>query len=227
MRVTNETNWRTDQLKKLAMEVAYRESSLSTEGRKRVKIKFHSGSTRALRGTSTYPGWIRVKVPSLKLSEEDNVPGIQWRLDSPAMVRLAQNLTCGIGVAVGLRGKDMSGLPKYNFSPENIGLWDWVKRFPVEQKVPTPKFEKEVTVETKMNSERLERQKEVRRAEARVYFWERTLQRSMEQLTDWKKRLKRAEKKLTEVQTTVILEPEGKIMTGRKFRKPELEVAEV
>lgn len=215
MRVINETNWRTDQLKKLAMEVAYRESSLFIEGRKNLKITFRSNkSTRVLRGYSAVPGWVRIKIPKIP----DYVPGVEWTMALERRIKLAQTLTWAIGIAVGLRGKDMNGLPKYSFDPNYRGF-DWVDKFPIEQKVPTPKFEKEVT---KVNSELERRRKEVEVARNRVEQWEKRSVACFTKILSWRREVKRAEKKLAEVQTTVVLEPEGKPTNGRKFRKPEL-----
>src|ERR1019366_954782 len=98
MRVINETNWRTDQLKKLAMEVAYRESSLSTDGRKGLKIKFGFESTKVFRGNQRLPGSIRIKVP--RTTKFYSPTGYAALMGFEARVELAQTLTWVIGIAV-------------------------------------------------------------------------------------------------------------------------------
>ena len=211
MRVSNETNWRTDQLKKLAMEVAYNELSLTTEGRKNLKIKFHHKGTVAFRGTPEWPGGIRIKLDK----------------DSVLKQSLAQKIAWGIGVAVGLRARDLKGLTKYSWLPKDyMPCYQWANKFPIALKPPKPEESEEVTAEKKQTTERAGRMSDVTWAMGRVERWERILNNAMTKLMAWKKELKRAERKLAEVQTTVILESVGKPTYGRKFRKPESEIAE-
>ncbi len=222
MRVFNETNWRTDQLKKLAMEVAKRESSLSTEGRKNLKIEFGSRPSRVWPRSYLSGSKVRIKVPRPLVEYEPM--GFECR------VGITQILTWAIGIWVGLRGKDMNGLSKYCFGSGldrngNISSWDWVQEFPVGQK--EPKAKKEVTAEMMATTERMRTTYEVRQTQKKLDYWNRRMMLSMTMVRKLQGVLKRAEKKLAEVQTTLILEPEGKPMNSRKFRKPESEVTMV
>ena len=214
MRVYNETGWSTSQLKRLALEVAGRESSLTKVGRARMSVRFWSKASQVYRGMPASPGLVRVKVSSPIIPGEEMVVNRK--------IELAQTLTWGIGVAVGLRAKDMDGLSKYTFDlNNNTGMWNWVQNFPIAPKEPRLKLEKEVTVE-KESSRIVDRRMEVEMATKRLAFWQKRMEMDFYKMKKWQNALKRAEKRLAEVQQTVVLETASSTpKNGRKFRKPE------
>jgi hypothetical protein len=199
MRVTNETKWSTADLKKLAMEVAYRETALTTEGRKNLKIEFWHGSTGAWRRSPNRPGRIRIKLPRPLVADEP--------LGFEARVALTQTLSWGIGAAIGMRQREMAGLTKYTFglSAESFTFWEWVRDFPITQK-PVKKVDPFFFPEQSVKS-----------AQMSVERWERKLKLAMTKLGMWKRELKKRENKLRCLEKPV--EPNS-LVSSRKFRKP-------
>lgn len=203
MRVTNETNYQTSQLRKLALFIAKRERLLTDIGRGNLRIKFVDRGTRAWRGSTVNPGSVQVGV----LSEG----GVLVKEE------LARAIAWAIGVSVGLKNKDMNGLSKYWPGQDSIDYYSLVvDAFPIAVKPPVAKPVK-AAPSIELKRKRLQVQAIVYKN--KLAQWERQLDRSMAKIKEYRKRWAMAEKALLELNVQVLETVEdAKPGIGRKFR---------
>ena len=171
--VVNETHWRTDQLRKIAMAAAQKE--LTVAQRKKMTVYFRHSRKGWYGHRHTGSAYLNSNAITVNLPKEGAVP---WKVAYICVHEYAHTK--------GFRHKDINGLAKYDWNAKGCEEWyEWAKDFPLEKKPPEKKKRK--TADDKLaHYEKLVAQWETKLKRAQTY-----VRKYKKKVADYKRTIKK------------------------------------
>lgn len=189
MKLSNETVWRTDQLRALIARVA--EEELDPEIRRRLLVEIRPGRRRYIHGRAGLGGahvrlWLPAPVTRSLRESADGRP-VRRLLNA---ARLAFVVAHELAHCRGMDHRKMRGNPRYSWVEGWEAFYGWAAEIAIEPQPAPPR-----------PGLAARRQARVEHARALLARWERAARLAARRAQRWRRRLRAAERRLAEAAT--------------------------